>query len=195
MVTSIFRRNFISKKEFQAKFILKFIGMTALLGLAATAVFNVVAGAKLEDLLYSFHMSPRSTGEIILPELVYTTAVVLVLVIGSTYVTLRMIIQGISGPLFRIKKDLSRMAKGDLSFQIILRTKDEFKDVATDFNHMASAMRDRFNQVEKDLAGIRQGVIDFDKYQDRGEAGIRQGEKLLSELEGIRRTLDAFKTS
>lgn len=191
------RRNYISKKEFQAAFILKFLALSISTSFIAIAIFNFVARRKLESVLYSFHVSAKNTGEIILPELLMTTGAVLLLVLIFTTLVVKLIIQGISGPLFRIKKDLMRIEAGDLTTQIVLRTKDEFKDVASDFNQMTEGLRDRYGRISSGLNKLDQATIDLDKYQhqQRAKESLEKARDLVSCVRELRQELNGFRVN
>lgn len=188
------RRIYITKKDFQRNFILRFVTASAGAGLVAVIVFNVLAWRKLEHLLYTLHFSAESTGSIILPELVATGAVMAVLIAGFLFFTVRRLIVNISGPLFRIKKDVMKMAEGDLSFEIILRTGDRFADVADAINRMADGLRNRWKAVGVGIENAGQALQQVERYQDREGKAREAAEKLADLGRKIGKELEAFRT-
>lgn len=57
-----------------------------------------------------------------------------------------------AGPIFRIRKVLHEMAEGDISGEVHLRKKDEFKHLAKDVDHLKISLRTKIKQM-LDIAG------------------------------------------
>lgn len=182
------RRNFLSKKGFQTRFIMNFVLVTVAAGLGAGAVFNVIARRKLEQMMYSLHLTARSTGEVILPELLYTMLFMSVIVLLATWIVVRQLFRGINGPLTRLRHDIADMADGDLAFDITLRRNDEFIDVAEDFNNMASKLRERFRLVSSAAKSVTETVAEMEKGGNAASTGDLA--KRIAELKGA---VGAFK--
>lgn len=182
------RRNFLTKKGFQTRFIMNFVFVTMAAGLGAGAVFNVIARRKLEQMMYSLHLTARSTGEVILPELLYTMLFMSVIVLFVTWIVVRQLFRGINGPLTRLRHDIADMADGDLAFDITLRRNDEFIDVAEDFNTMASKLRERFRLVSRAAKSVSETVADMEKGANAASTGDLA--KRIAELKGA---VGAFK--
>jgi len=187
------RKNYVSKKDFQLRFILIFVLVSLTAGLAATSAFNVLAYRKLENMLYSLHFSAGSTGDIILPELVATGLFMVLFILVTTYVTLRLWLKSISGPLFRIKKDVARMAHGDLSFEIVLRTKDLFKDVAEEFNSVIRQMRRQFSQLKSTAQEVSETLNDLEIQRNDPDSSLRVAVELEKRAKGLQESLGVFK--
>ncbi len=155
----IFRRyKFIVNARLQMKITLVFVIVSLAGSVAATAVFNYFALKELEKIMWSTHISLKDTGEIIGPLYVYINVidflfVFILLIIASMWITKKT-----SGPLFRMSKDIMKVANGDLSVMLKLRSKDEFRDTASELNRMIAGMRDRFKSLNEKHVNVSQSI-------------------------------------
>src|SRR3990172_40887 len=59
------RRKYIVDKRFQGKFILFFVIISSFISIVATVVFNHIALKRLESIMWSAHISVKTTDEVI----------------------------------------------------------------------------------------------------------------------------------
>jgi len=189
------RRIYVTKKDFQGRFILRFVLVAILVGMAGTSVFNVLAWKKLEQTLYTLHLSATSTGDLLLPELRMTALFMTTLIGLLTWIAQRRLITSISGPLFRMKKDVGRMAGGDLSFEIVLRTGDRFRELADEINAAAGALRDRWTAVARQGEVLAEALQRLEGLADDPEQRKEAAEELVREGRKLREALSAFRVS
>ncbi len=64
----------------------------------------------------------------------------------------------IAGPLYRLKKCLLDVAKGDLSFEMRLRKGDELTDLVDDFNEMMHSLKGMVDADRQKVKDIQQKV-------------------------------------
>ncbi len=141
------RRTYITNLGLQMKVTLVFISISLMGSIIATIAFNYFAMKKLESLMWSTHISVKSTGELIGPlflnvSIANIVFVSLLLVFGVIWM-----MKLKSGPLFRMNNDMKKITDGDLSINIILRQKDEFKDTAVELDNMVTKTRERFENI------------------------------------------------
>lgn len=142
------RRNYFIKKEFQARFILRFI-LIILLGIAASSgIVYYLTSKRMEEAYYRSHIKIASTGEIVYPILFTANIITIGIVIVITIIITLLISHKIAGPLYRIEKSIREISNGNLSFQIYLRAKDELITLAEIFNNMIIKLRGRIEEIQ-----------------------------------------------
>ena len=144
------RRHYIVNKNFQNRFIAKAMSITAISFFIAfiaillylylgyglndsggnTIFVQVSHGVKVENIVSPLQM--------ILPPLIIGGIIVFVVVfIASLIYSNR-----IAGPIYRFKMILEMYKNGDYNVDVILRSHDEFRDLADCFNRYTRKMRE-----------------------------------------------------
>ena len=188
------RRNFLVKKDFQGRFILLFLSVAILGGILSMAGFVFFSVKKIEYLIYSVHIPRGRLNEIILKEMLYSNLFALLFVVLAFLVTIRWMTKRIAGPLKRIKKDLEAIRDGDLSFDITLRFKDEFKDFASEVNHLVEALRRRFASLRRHTERIDGHLRGIERSSQRIDQVKLRASEIIEEVEEMEKVLGKFKT-
>jgi methyl-accepting chemotaxis protein len=166
------RKQFIVNSGMQLKFTLVFVCISLAGCLFSVTAFNYFSIQKIESLLWSTHLSIQSTAEIIRPFFIFTN------IAGFIFVALLLSLTGFwmfrktEGPLLRISKDLMEMTDGNLSKKIILRQKDEFRDIAVELDTMTGALRDRFVTLKNKHEEI---LVQAEKVNDPSDKDAADG--------------------
>lgn len=148
------RRRYIVNKSLQVRFTLFFVISCLLGSIAATVAFNYFALKKFEDIIWRSHINVKTTGELVKPLFMYINA------IDIGFVSILLIIMGIlmikkaSGPIYRMITDIMKVANGNLSVDMTLRQRDEFKDTADELNNMVRNLRGRFKAISERYSRI-----------------------------------------
>ncbi len=162
------RRRYIVSSGVQWRFSLIFITAVLMGGLAATALFNIMAVKRLEEIQWSVFMTAQSTGEVLRPLFTYVTIFSLVFTFALLMITLAWMLKKLNGPLYRIVKDLKLIRAGNFSTDIILRRKDEFADVSVALNDMLAKMRQKFSEYKDGYDEISQALVDLEIAHAKG---------------------------
>ncbi len=168
------RRNYFIKKEFQAKFILKFclliILTCGLMGILIYFLSTKTVTTTFENL----RLISKSTADFILPALTLSSLVAIIIVSLACVIIVLFISHRIAGPLYHFEKSIEEIAKGDLTVGTHLRRTDEIKMLADSLNEMTKKLRDaiavsqdRLSALEKDLANIRERLSRLGISQDK----------------------------
>ncbi len=150
------RRKFIINAGLQMKIALVFAAIAISGSIAATTAFNYFALKKIEKLMWSTHIGIKNTGEIIKQLVLYVNLVDFLFIAVLLIIAVAWMMKKTRGPIFRLTKDIEGVSNGDLTIDIILRDKDEFRDVAHELNLMVGSMREKFMKlIEKhvDISG------------------------------------------
>ena len=188
------RRKYFINKNFQGKFILVYLIFSTLSGIAALVMFNMLSYRKIDKILYTIHLPTNKLNEIILPDLLFSNLAVFLFTALIFLIIMNRISIKLSGPLYRIKKDLEKIAAGDLSFNIALRYKDEFKDFAEEMNEMVVKRRELFKALRDEVEKIDMHVREAERYfPDRDKVSIKN-EMILSGIESLMKQINYKKT-
>ncbi len=153
--------NFFLKKDFQGKIILA-VFLSGMGG--SLSIILLLALFTGDTLSISYDQHTLQLGQT--PLLLFKNVLIanwVFLVIGGTFLVFAAIIgtHRIAGPLFRFEKALAKMKKGDLSDIIVLRNKDEGKQLAGDINSFNSLLSDNLSQIQNNSRSIEDLIIQF----------------------------------
>ncbi len=143
------RRNYFTKKKFQARFVVPFLAASLLVNFITVTLFIILARRKIDGLLYSMWLPPTSAGALLTPAVLAASLVSVVAVSLLFLWVARGMHHKIAGPLAQIRADVNKVRSGDLTFRITLREEDEFKDFAAEINAMTAALNTRFSTLRK----------------------------------------------
>lgn len=168
---------FIDRK-FQTSFILKFLGLLII----GTAVFDVAAyfilNRRLEESLYSAHMTIKSVGEILLPTLVSLSVIFLVL-LGIAILLMTLFVSHlIAGPLYAIRRYIERIGEGELDFDARLRSKDQTTPLAMSLSESLQMLNRRLSAIQDLSADLLQTSRELNEsvQEQSGESSGKFGE-------------------
>lgn len=186
------RRNFFIKKDFQSRFILRFVFIETIWAAVTALVFTYLAGKKLDDLRYSSHIDSTSASEILMPITVGAGVISLLIFVCLLAYTIHSLWQRISLPLADIKKGLNKIAGGDLSYEVALRKNDEFQDLAMDLDRMRSGLRDKIIALKEQVQVLSAGADELAASIHEGSPSMMSIASLQSAVEQMKHRMQAF---
>jgi methyl-accepting chemotaxis protein len=174
------RRQYFIDKPFQAKFILKFCLVT------------IVSSLLIGGLVYFFTMNSttvtientkvivKSTADFILPAL--TLTVVIVVCCSALAVLLLTLFYShrIAGPAYRLRKDVDRIAKGELENLFQIRQGDQLSSLAEALVAMTRTIKLKVLAI-KDLNRDVQELLSEDPLGHEHLKKIREATKMIDE--------------
>jgi len=164
--------------------------LVALTGSAvATALFNLFALRRLEVLRWSAFVPVQSTGEVLKPLFIYVNLFSLLFVAVLLVITGALMMRKVSGPIYRIAEELKMIGEGNLSSEIILRKRDEFRDVAIALNEMLEKLRVRFSELKERYEEISQQLLELEITQARGIPTDHQREKVIGMIQELQKQI------
>ncbi|RMG74426.1 MAG: methyl-accepting chemotaxis protein [Nitrospirae bacterium] len=187
------RRNYFIDKDFQGRFVLMFVLLASLGGAISVGLFNYLAQKRLDVILYSIHIPAKRINELLSSDMVYANLFSFFVVLLFLVMAMNRLTIAIAGPLHRIRKDLKEVAKGDLSFNITLRYKDEFKSFASETNSLIEALRDSFGQIKTDVDTIDRYVREIERNNDKPDIIKVKNQHIQSHLEQLQKRLEFFR--
>ncbi len=174
------RRRYLVNSKFQGRFILGFVLMCLLASVATTVLFNYLAILKLEELQWRVHAAVLKPNEVLEHLFIQVSVVSLIFFSVLLAVAGAWIIRKINGPVYRIIDGVKTMMDGDLSSDIILRSYDEFKDVAHALDAMRGKNQEKFRQIRSGFIDISQALAEMELDYEKGLPLEEKTKKVIS---------------
>lgn len=188
------RKIYFIKKEFQARFILRFVAVATVWSAASVLLFFYLANKKLEEIRYASHIDIRTTSELLMPVTIGALAVSLLIFAGILGCAIQTLLHRLSGPLGQIRRDIARIADGDLTSDIMLREKDEFQDLATDLEGMRRELRERIARIKEQQAVLSAAADELSRSVREGNASSKQVASLETAAARMKEGVRAFQS-
>ena len=183
------RRTYIVSSGFQWKFVIVFVTVALMGSVAATVFFNFFALERLEELRWSAFVTVQSTSEVLRPFFIYANLFSLIFVLGLLAVTGAWMLRKVNGPIYRIMQDLKTIGEGNFSSAIILRRKDEFRDVAVALNEMLDGTRERFSEFRARHEEISQALVELEIDHAKGNPADARADKIIAMIQDLQRKI------
>lgn len=145
------RRNYFIKKQFQAKFIVKFCALVVLGALISGFVIYAMSKSTVTTTFENSRLMIKSTADYILPAVLLGSVVVIISIGLATIAVTLFTSHKIAGPLYRMEKDVAEVAGGNLTKRFNLRRGDEVRPLAEALDAMAQSLRSRMLAVRRCL--------------------------------------------
>jgi|Deesub1362A_J573_1020465.scaffolds.fasta_scaffold00004_395 methyl-accepting chemotaxis protein len=153
------RKRYFINPDFQGRFILSF-ALICLLGMTiSVALFNYLTMREFEALKWKMVIYAGNSADIIAPYLIYISIFAVIFTIVVLIIFSRFLRWRVSGPIYRLKKDLDMVRDGNLALNISLRRKDHFRDSAEELNKMVASLREKFKKLGSDFRATKR-IID-----------------------------------
>lgn len=189
------RREYITNAPFQMKFVLTFIIVAFTGNILAVTIFNYIALKKLDDLIWSTHLRVRTINEIIGPLFIQVNAAAFVFICITLIIIGMIIARKISAPLYRMSKGLRTAADGDLTVNIALKQKDEFKSVANELDNAIHSLRNRFITLNEKHKEITRSIGELQEEIKTKKPGTDKIVPVLENIDLLTQEINKFKLS
>ncbi len=186
------RKNYFIKKDFQTRFIVRFVVTTTVWAAAAVSLFALLGSRRLEEVLYSPHINIRTTTELLMPSALQAHAISLALFAAILGYAIYALWKRLSVPLYCLKKDLARVSAGDLGSGITLREGEEFRDLASDLDGMRNGLRQKFARVKGAHETLSAAASDLERAVLKGRPSAQDVASLRSAVERMKEELNGF---
>ena len=182
------RRQYFIDRNFQAKFIIKFCAVVILFSLLAGGVLFLLSQNSTTVAIENTRVQVKRTSDFMLPLLIQTLLIAVIFsALATIYITLRTS-HKISGPLYRLKREIDSLKDADLTCNFNIRTKDQLQALAKSLSEMSESLRQKHIELKKSCATLK----DFLEKQNFSIPPEQREEfsGLLEKTEGI---LNSFK--
>lgn len=154
------RRNYYIKKEFQAKFIMKFCGLVILGAAISGAVIYFMSSSTVTTVFENSRLTIKSTSEYILPSVLISSAIMIMLIGLATIAVTLFTSHKIAGPLYSIEKDIEELASGNLNIRFNLRGNDEIKALAEKLDNLTNSLKSKVKDIKDASLSLEEDVKD-----------------------------------
>lgn len=183
------RRIYYIEKKFQTKYIL----MTIFLLLTYTFAFIIIIFSPYILTLYLDFYSLAEKAEaartlLILHGKVWPGIGGIILLFGALSI---FITHKIAGPLYRMKKSISEIIKGNLDVKVNLRKRDDLKDLAEHVNMLAEELRTFVNTVRVDYDLLSEYILELEREIDAKMITEESGRALIHKVEANKKKIEA----
>jgi methyl-accepting chemotaxis protein len=183
------RRKYIVSSRFQWKFVIVFVTVALMGSVAATVFFNLLALERLEELRWSAFVTVQSTSEVLRPFFISANLFSLIFVSVLLVITGAWMLRKVNGPIYRIMQDLKTIGAGNFSSAIMLRQKDEFKDVAVALNEMLDGTRERFSEFRARHEEISQALVELEIDHAKGNPVDARADKIIAMIQDLQKKI------
>jgi methyl-accepting chemotaxis protein len=149
----IARRQYFIKKDFQTRFIVRFILVLIIGGIISVGLTLMTTRGTLTTSYVDARLVIQDTPLAILPSVILTTLITIVVVGVIAAIVMLLVSHKIAGPMFRFEKDIERIAGGDLKSHIHLRKGDQFQEMVTTLNTMIDSLNSKVSEIRQAAAG------------------------------------------
>ena len=139
--------NFSVNRAMQLRMIGKLICIILVSLLISTGVFYHYANQQITSSFLLFHIKARNFLDFLFP--VISISFVVSLVVGT--IASLFFPKNVAGSLYRIEQDVRRIAEGDLTVKITLRSGDEGGSLAGQLNQMVALFRETIISAQDSL--------------------------------------------
>jgi methyl-accepting chemotaxis protein len=181
------RKNYFIEKRFQAKYMI----LTVLILLAYSFLFvSVIFAPYILKLYLNYPVDERAEAAQVLLLLdakmwPWIGAVILFFGIISIYVS-----HMVAGPLFHLKKSLSRVTQGDLEEVIRLRKWDDLKDVAQHVNELTGELRGFVTALKNDYDLLSDYIADLEYKIEKKMLSEEAGKEIIGKIQESRKNIE-----
>jgi len=146
------RRQYYIKKDFQTRFIIRFILVLIIGGVISVGLTYLTTRGTLTTSYVDARLVIQDTPLAILPSVVLTTLITIVVVGVIVGIVTLLVSHKIAGPMFRFEKDIERIAGGDLKSHIHLRREDQFQEMVKTLNAMIDSLNSKVSEIRQEVA-------------------------------------------
>jgi methyl-accepting chemotaxis protein len=188
------RKIYFINKDFQTRFILRFVVIATVWAAATVMLFAYLAEERLEEFRFSACNSISTTSELLMPIMLTTHAVTLLIFAAFLAYTIHTLWQGLAAPLRCIKKDILRLAEGDMNHEISLGASEKFNDLAADLDGMRRGLREKIIQIKEQQRRLADVSAGLSGAIVAGNATPADADALLSVVKRMQADLREFQS-
>ncbi|OGR13974.1 MAG: chemotaxis protein [Desulfobacterales bacterium RIFOXYA12_FULL_46_15] len=189
------RLNYFINKEFQGRYIFNYFLLAIIGSIVFIAVFSFFSSNTLSIVYDNYHLQIGLTPGLLFKKILSTQWLFVVFGGGIVAIVTLILTHRVAGPFYRFEKTLDEMLKGDISKKIILRKKDEGKELALKINTFNYMLQDKLSTMENFNAQIAVSSLHLKKALSDSELGVERFGPLLNEILDSQKNIQAMINS
>lgn len=182
------RRQMFVDHTFQKRFIFKFCLIVVLSSFLVGGLLYFFTRNSTTVTIENTKVIAKSTADFLLPSLLWTVLVVSLFSAIAVLVISMIASHKIAGPIFRMKKEIDALKKGDLTRNFSIRNQDQFQALAASLMELSSILRVEHIELKSRYQGL-QRFLQEKKFEVTG----KDKEQLQVMLDTIHDTFKHFK--
>lgn len=186
------RKIYLINKRLQTRFILTFVIIVICWAVATVGVYTYLVEKKLDSIRYSSHVDIKTAGELLLPITLGTHLISLLIFAAILAFAMKLVWKMLSPPLYSIKKDLARIAAGDLASEVSLCKGEEFQDLASELEHMRRGLRENIVRIKDQRLALSVAATEIDNSIGAGNLSMTHVVSLQSAAAQMRESVQKF---
>ncbi len=182
------RRNYFIDKNFQSKFILRFCLIVVMSTILTSWLLLHFSSNSNTVAIENTKVIVKSTRDFILPIIIHTVIVVSCFTAMAVAALTLLMSHKISGPLFRLTKEIDALENGDLGRTFTVRGEDQLQNLAKSLRKMNSSLNSHYAELKEKFSSLEQ-------YLEEKKFIISAKDKdfIVNTIDEIKRKLDDFK--
>lgn len=189
------RLNYFINKEFQGRYIFNYFLLAVIGSILFIAALSFFSSNTLAIVYDNYHLQIGLTPGILFKKILSTQWLFVMFGGGMVSIVTLILTHRVAGPFYRFEKILDEMLNGDISKKIILRKKDEGKDLARKMNTFNYMLGDKLSIMENFNAQIAVSSLHLKKALDESELGVERFGPLLNEILDSQKNIQAMINS
>jgi methyl-accepting chemotaxis protein len=181
------RKNYFIEKQFQAKYIL----LTILLLLSYSFVYVIIIFAPyMLTLYFDYPLTEKAQAAkaiLLLHGKIWPWIGGVILFFGTVSI---FISHHVAGPLFRMKKSLVQVTRGDLNVVIKLRRWDDLKDLAEHVNTLVEELRTFVIALRNDYTLLSEYILELEREIEAKILTEESGRALIRKVQESRKNIE-----
>jgi methyl-accepting chemotaxis protein len=186
------RKKYFINKDFQSRFILRFVAIATVWAAATIVLFTYLAGKRLDAIRYASRVDIKTTSELLLPVTVGVQVISLLAFAGILAFAINSLWKRLSPPLYSIKKDIVRIAGGDLASEVSLSKDEEFQDLAADLEGMRKGIREKIVRLKEHQEALSAAADELIGSAREGKASLSSATSLQAVVERMKADIQVF---
>jgi len=184
------RRNYFINKEFQGRYIFNYFLLAAIGSILFMLVFSFFSSNTLSISYDDYHLQLGITPTILFKKILSTQWLSIVFGGGFVVIITLFLTHRVAGPFFRFKRSFTEMIQGDISQKIILRPKDEGRELAGQINEFNLILSQKLSLIEAANSHIESSVRQLKKIMTDTGMDISGAEPLFDQIQDSQKTVD-----
>jgi methyl-accepting chemotaxis protein len=179
-MNEIKRKRYLIDRKFQITFILKFCSLLLLGAVLSIIILYALSSTSTSVFFANSRIMVKNTSQFILPLLVKTSVIVTILIGLIAGVMLLLQSHKISGPLFRLKREIEQLADGHIPQDFNIRSNDQLQGIAESFRNSANRLNALLAELKTHWLDLKNGLADVLKQPGENNEKIR---KIVGQIE------------
>jgi len=148
------RKNYFIQKGFQTNMIMKFVALLLVMAVTSSGILYLFAGNRLEMSYYEAHSSIKSMWDILGPTVLATNLLSLVVISIATVYVIMFLSHKISGPLYKLEKNINEISDGNLNLHAHFRDGDQIQTVGIALGNMLTKLSAKIKVINETSSSL-----------------------------------------